>query len=197
MVGAGIVALGAQHALPQTALASEAAAIDASSVDGTSLADRQAAGADRASRAERGAPVNAAHTTGTWRLPLMAYTISSPFEAGHNPGVDFAAPEGTPYYSVSDGTVILARWNAGMGYTAMVDHGNGVVTVYGHSMTVTVKEGQQVKAGDSLGLTGNSGYSTTPHLHFEVQVDDAVTDPSAFLADRGVDLDKHIEGSAG
>jgi murein DD-endopeptidase MepM/ murein hydrolase activator NlpD len=84
-----------------------------------------------------------------------------------------------------------------MGYTAMVDHGDGVVTVYAHSMTVLVKEGQQVKAGESIGLTGNTGYSTTPHLHFEVQVDGATTDPSAFLAERGVDLDKHIEGSAG
>lgn len=198
-VGAGVVALGAGHAMPDLKGQGGYAALDGG-LDGAAgdLTDRQAL-LDRSSRSlDRTAPVATSEQSAPdyWQLPLRTYTVSSPFGARWgtlHPGVDLACAEGTPYYAPAAGTVILARWNGGYGYNVMIDHGGGVVSVYGHSSKLLVKEGQRVKAGDLLGLTGNTGYSFGAHLHYEIRINDKPIDPVPFMRQHGVDVAKHIE----
>jgi murein DD-endopeptidase MepM/ murein hydrolase activator NlpD len=200
-VGAGVVALGTSHALPDLKSQAGYSAFDpsASGGGGGSLADPQRTLADRAARGtDRGTTVATSGQSAAdyWQLPLRSYTVTSPFGQRWgvlHPGVDLAVPEGTPYYAAAPGTVILCRWNGGYGYNVMIDHGNGIVSVYGHSSKLLCHEGQQVKAGDLLGLTGNTGYSYGPHLHFEIRVEDRPTDPIPFMREHGVDVYKHVE----
>jgi len=210
VVGAGVVALGSSTALPdlkgQTTLgALDITALDSSSGIGNDLAARQTQVADRASRSTTARTVSL--QTGQqpgqdlWLLPLRTnYDLSSPFGARWgtlHPGVDLTAVEGTQYFSVADGTVILARYNGGYGYNVMVQTADGVVIVYGHSSKLLVKEGQQVRAGQLLGLTGNTGFSTGPHLHFEIRVGGKPIEPLAFMRKRGVDVRRHVEVAKG
>jgi murein DD-endopeptidase MepM/ murein hydrolase activator NlpD len=84
-------------------------------------------------------------------------------------GVDFTAPTGTPIYSTGNGVVKRAqRDNTGYGLMVEVDHGYGYVTLYAHLSKINVRPGQAVKRGEVLGLVGNTGVSTAPHLHYEV-----------------------------
>lgn len=136
-----------------------------------------------------------------WRLPMTSYSLASaPFgeRAGTlDRGVDLMAPVGTALYASHAGTVTLARWYGGYGYTVIVDIGNGVQLVYGHASALTVAEGQHVASGQLVALTGNSGYSFAPHVHFEVRVNGASTDPSTYLLDHGVDILKHSDSLSG
>lgn len=84
-------------------------------------------------------------------------------------GIDFTAPTGTPIYSTGNGVVRRAqRDNSGYGLMVEVDHGYGYSTIYAHLSKVNVRPGQSVKRGEILGMVGNTGLSTAPHLHYEV-----------------------------
>jgi len=108
-------------------------------------------------------------------------------------GVDLAAPEGTPYKAVHAGTVKLAKWFGGYGNAIIIDHGDGVETIYGHSSKLLVKVGQKVNAGDVIGLVGNTGHSFGSHVHLEVHVDGTPRDPIPWLRAHGVDIQLGIE----
>jgi murein DD-endopeptidase MepM/ murein hydrolase activator NlpD len=211
VVGAGVVALGTSSALPDLKGQTTLGGVDASSVSaaggiggGKEVAERQQTVANRASRAKaRDISLSISQQPGQdiWLLPLRAgYDVSSRFGPRWgvlHPGVDLTAVEGTPYYAVGSGTVILARYNGGYGYNVMIQHDNGAVTVYGHSSKLIVKEGQRVQAGDLLGLTGNTGFSTGPHLHFEIRVNGKAIEPMAFMRKRGVDIAARVEVAKG
>jgi murein DD-endopeptidase MepM/ murein hydrolase activator NlpD len=132
-----------------------------------------------------------------WRLPMTAYTVTpSPFgeSAGTlSRGIDLAAPIGTPLFASHSGTVSLARWYGGYGYTVIIDIGNGVQLVYGHASSLLVHEGQHVDSGQLVALSGNSGYSFSPHVHFEIRVHGVATDPVQYMLDHGVDIAKHSD----
>jgi len=83
-------------------------------------------------------------------------------------GIDIANRIGTPIYSAADGVVIEAGPASGFGLWVRVEHTDGTITVYGHVDRYLVRKGQQVRAGDQIATMGNRGYSTGPHLHFEV-----------------------------
>ncbi|MEU5691236.1 M23 family metallopeptidase [Actinosynnema sp. NPDC020468] len=83
-------------------------------------------------------------------------------------GIDIANAIGTPIYSAADGVVIDAGPASGFGLWIRVQHQDGSITVYGHVDSYNVEKGQQVKAGEQIGRMGNRGFSTGPHLHFEV-----------------------------
>lgn len=84
-------------------------------------------------------------------------------------GVDFIAPTGTPIYATGNGRVLRAsRDNTGYGLMVEVDHGYGYVTIYAHLSKINVRPGQVITRGEVLGLVGNTGLSTAPHLHYEV-----------------------------
>lgn len=90
---------------------------------------------------------------------------------GHN-GIDIGAPIGTPLLAAAAGTVQVAKqggYNGGYGSMVIISHANGTQTVYGHMSNVYVSTGQSVSQGENIGLSGNSGKSTGPHLHFEVR----------------------------
>lgn len=105
--------------------------------------------------------------------------------SGHS-GIDLAVPAGTPVRAALPGTVTVSKYNAGgYGYYVMIDHGNGVSTLYGHNSRLLAQVGQTVKAGDIISLSGSTGRSTGPHLHFEVRVNGEQTNPRAYLPTTG------------
>ena len=113
--------------------------------------------------------------------------ISSPFGwrwngSDFHPGVDIANDTGTPIVATADGVVTAAGWNAG-GYGNMVDidHGNGILTRYGHASEVLVHEGQHVKRGDVIAYMGSTGFSTGPHVHYEIHVHGETVNPASYL----------------
>ena len=100
---------------------------------------------------------------------------------GHT-GMDLAVPTGTPIRAALSGTVTVSKYNAGgYGYYVMIDHGNGLTTLYGHCSQLQARVGQTVQAGDIIALSGSTGRSTGPHLHFEVRVNGERTNPRAYL----------------
>jgi len=129
--------------------------------------------------------------SGVFRWPLSRVVITQSFGdtsfsrtgayngRGHN-GIDFGAPVGTNIFSVADGVVMgtgntdSACPRASYGKWVLIKHNNGLATLYAHLSIINVSPGQAVKIGESIGLSGNTGYSTGPHLHFTVIAGDAV-----------------------
>ena len=114
-----------------------------------------------------------------FEAPVKGYRINSAFglrkltieaKARAHKGVDIAAPKGTSVYTTAEGRVIRAGFQAG-GYGNFIEvkHPNGLSSVYGHLSRIDVHTGQQVASGERIGLVGSTGYSTGPHLHFEVR----------------------------
>jgi len=97
-------------------------------------------------------------------------------------GIDFNAPVGTPIVAAGPGVVSFAGWHAAYGHQVDLDHGNGLVTRYAHASRLLVREGDIVRQGQKIAEVGSTGRST-PHLHFEVRIDDQPQDPFAFLRD--------------
>ena len=92
-----------------------------------------------------------------------------------------AVESGTPVYAAAMGTVEIAGWNGGYGQFVKIRHGNGYESAYGHMSGIAVTTGQQVRKGEIIGFVGSTGYSTGPHLHFEVFVDGENIDPLYML----------------
>ncbi|OAT80844.1 M23 family metallopeptidase [Desulfotomaculum copahuensis] len=114
----------------------------------------------------------------------VAGAIDSPFgsrRGSFHPGIDIAAGYGTPVSAAAPGRVVRAGWYGGYGNCVDIDHGNGVITRYGHLSSISVREGQQVAGGQLIGHVGSTGYSTGPHLHFEVRINDQPENPVPFL----------------
>lgn len=113
--------------------------------------------------------------------------VSSPYGLRWNgsdfhPGIDIANDMGTPILATADGVVRVAGWNDG-GYGNMVDidHGNGIMTRYGHAMQVAVTAGQYVHRGQVIAYMGSTGFSTGPHVHYEVRINGQAVNPSSYL----------------
>jgi murein DD-endopeptidase MepM/ murein hydrolase activator NlpD len=200
-VGAGVVALGAASNLPDAKAVNPTVLqnLENASVTSKALADRSA-DSKRASRGEdrttstKVSPEQAAQDV--WLLPLDDYTFTSPYGIRWgklHAGIDLAAPEGTPYKAVHAGTVTAAGYNGGYGYAITVKQANGVEVIYAHSRRLLVKAGDKVTAGQVIGEVGNTGASYGTHLHVEVHVNGAPTDPIPFLRDRGVDVKLQVE----
>lgn len=129
------------------------------------------------------------YTGGTMQWPLPNYyTVTSYFGNRLHPvlkvykmhtGVDIAGSgcNGKNVVAAADGKVITAGWISGYGYTVMIDHGGGVVTLYAHSQKLLVKVGDQVTKGQAIMLVGSTGYATGPHLHFEVRINGKYVNP--------------------
>ena len=201
-VGAGVVALGA-GALPDAKAVSPTALADLEKSAATSEdVSARAADANRASRDDEraGLETSMAAAPDVWLLPLHGYNFTSPYGMRWNKlhaGVDLAAPEGTPYGAIHAGTVTKAGWFGGYGYCVIIQHTDGTESIYGHSSSLLVKEGQEVKAGDRLGLVGNTGHSYGSHLHLEVHVKGEPTDPIPWLRAKGVDIKLEVEAIYG
>jgi len=96
-------------------------------------------------------------------------------------GVDFEVEEGTPVYATGDGTVHVAEENTGYGKHIRIQHADGFETVYAHLSEMNVISGVDVKKGELIGLTGNTGISQSPHLHYEIRKDRRAHNPADYL----------------
>ncbi|WP_435812420.1 transglycosylase family protein [Streptomyces smyrnaeus] len=157
-------------------------------------------GAEAQGGAEKSAPEPAAKSESAQSghvRPVPGGT-STPYRAaggswssGHHTGVDFSAAGGTPVKSVAAGEVVAAGDGGAYGNQVVVRHADGKYTQYGHLSSLSVQAGQQVGAGTQLGLSGSTGNSTGPHLHFEVRTTPnygSDIDPVAYLRAHGVSL---------
>ena len=125
-------------------------------------------------------------------MPLeKSYPITSGFDLNrmhpvlkknkpHN-GVDFGAPKGTPVYATADGLVEIARFSNSAGNWVMINHHNGYKTIYMHLDRIVVEENKRIKRGARIGYVGSTGYSTGPHLHYEIRLKNNPIDPKSFL----------------
>ncbi len=122
---------------------------------------------------------------------LMSMPVDGPITSGYgmrthpvfgverkHDGIDIAAPVGEPVKAALPGTVTEIRADDNYGNVVLIDHGNGVKTLYGHLEDVRVSKDQQVSRDDIIGVVGNTGLSTGSHLHFEVWVNDRPVDPA-------------------
>lgn len=128
---------------------------------------------------------------GVFKFPLASYTRVSdeygyrtdPFlgiQSFHN-GIDFAAPKGTAIYAAYDGQVAAATYNASMGNYVMIDHGDGLYTIYMHASALYVEKGDVVVRGETIAAVGSTGRSTGNHLHFSVRLNGSYVSPWGYL----------------
>ena len=138
---------------------------------------------------EEGRMMPQAGGTGQLSWPVNG-EITSPFGWRVHPiwgtqifhaGLDIGADYGDPVYAADGGTVVYAGWMGGYGNAVMIDHGGGMVTLYGHNSSITVGEGEQVSKGQTIALAGSTGNSTGPHCHFEVRIHGEVVSPLQYL----------------
>ena len=137
-----------------------------------------------------------------WAAPMApgTYTLTSGYGPRRSPtggsdtfhgGLDFGTGSGTPIYAAADGTVTRAEegWNGGFGNLVVIHTAPNIDIYYAHQVNggIRVKVGDVVAAGDQIGAVGTTGSSTGNHLHFEIRVDGATTDPLLFLRQQGVD----------
>jgi murein DD-endopeptidase MepM/ murein hydrolase activator NlpD len=128
--------------------------------------------------------------------PVMAGFIGSGFGSRVDPfsgqmsmhaGLDFAAPVGTPILAAAGGVVSAAEVNAAFGNMVVIDHGNGLQTLYAHASRLDVRAGEIVRKGQQIGRVGSTGRSTGSHLHFEVHVNGRPQNPAHFLSRQRAD----------
>ncbi|WP_328789354.1 MULTISPECIES: M23 family metallopeptidase [unclassified Streptomyces] len=141
-----------------------------------------------------------ASKTGLWDKPLEKYTLSATFGKGGNmwshkhSGQDFAVPVGTQVKAAAAGTVVKAGPNGGgdgpaYGNAIVIKHANNTYSQYAHLSKIQVKIGQKVNASQRIALSGNTGNSSGPHLHFEIRTTPnygSAVNPVAFLRSNGV-----------
>lgn len=125
-----------------------------------------------------------ANSSGVLAWPLSNNKITSPYgtrSRGFHSGIDLAAKTGTSVYASAGGKVVLASWYYGYGNCIVIDHGNGIKTRYAHLSAYKVKVGETVSRGQLIALSGNTGNSTGPHLHYEVIVNGSTKNPVNYL----------------
>ncbi|NYI04556.1 M23 family metallopeptidase [Allostreptomyces psammosilenae] len=183
---------GLRRASARTVAAATMLAAATAGMTGTALAATHATAVPVATVAEAKA------ATSGFALPIEgSYTLSASFaQAGSNwasthSGQDFAVPTGTGVDTVSDGVVYSASYDSSYGNNVIVQNADGKYVLYGHLSEMTVTAGQKVSAGDRVGLSGNTGNSTGPHLHFEVRttpVYGSAINPVDYLAANGITI---------
>ncbi|MFJ4466331.1 peptidoglycan DD-metalloendopeptidase family protein [Streptomyces sp. NPDC089424] len=143
----------------------------------------EAPAADTAAAAGYSAPVDGAGVGTAYRV------AGSMWASGYHTGVDFAAASGTPLKSVGAGTVVSAGWAGSYGNQVVIKLADGFYAQYAHLSSLSVSSGQSVTGGQQIGLSGSTGNSTGPHLHFEIRTTPdygSDVDPVAYLASKGV-----------
>ncbi len=110
-----------------------------------------------------------------------------------HPGIDLGAPTGEPIFATGDGKVVrVEHKRSGYGLNVVIDHGYGYKTLYAHMCLIDAKVGQEVKRGEVIGYVGSTGYSTSPHVHYEVFRHNKRIDPAPFIAEMTVDEFKEL-----
>lgn len=150
--------------------------------------------AEEAARNPGGSTSTSAPAPGTPSVSGFQWPINAPVSSGYgyrvhpifgtrrlHSGLDLGAGSGTPIASAKSGTVISAGWQGGYGNTVVVAHGDGITSLYAHQSSISVSVGEEVNRGDIVGLVGSTGWSTGPHLHFEIRVNGVAVDPMPYM----------------
>ncbi|MDT0404211.1 M23 family metallopeptidase [Streptomyces edwardsiae] len=188
----------AKAAKIQAAKAEKAAKAQAAKAE--KAAKAQAAKAKKAAQAKKAAKAAAKKKAVSWIDPVKSYKLSASFAANggmwahKHSGQDYAVPTGTKVMAAHGGTVVKAGGNGAgdgpaYGNAVVIKHGNGTYSQYAHLSQVDVKIGQVVKTGQKIALSGNTGNSSGPHLHFEIRTTPnygSAVDPVKFLRANGV-----------
>ncbi len=178
-----------------TGLTAEADALAAEQTKLEELLKQRQAALEAARRAR--AAAGQAAGNGLSRLPRTGagvspsgfiWPVNGVLTSGYGPrwgrmhtGIDIGAPSGTPIRAAKAGEVIFTGWLGGYGNAVILDHGDGIATLYGHQSRIGCAEGQILNQGDILGFVGTTGHSTGNHLHFEVRVDAQPRNPRPYL----------------
>ncbi len=118
-----------------------------------------------------------------WPISGVVTSEFGPRWGGFHPGIDIAGPDGGAIVAAMSGTVIYAQFNdGGYGNMTIIDHGGGYATAYAHQSRLGVSVGQKVSQGQVIGYEGSTGFSTGPHVHFEIRVDGTAQNPRNFLS---------------
>ncbi|MFD3331678.1 M23 family metallopeptidase [Streptomyces sp. NPDC058700] len=177
----------------------KAAAAKASAAKVTAV---KKAAAKQAAVKKAATKVVAAKKAPSWVKPVAAYTLTASYNQGgamwasKHSGQDFAVPVGTPVKAAGFGTVVKAGPNGGgdgpaYGNAIVVKHANGTYSQYAHLSKIKAHVGQKVAAGQQIALSGNTGNSSGPHLHFEIRTTPnygSAVNPAAFLRSHGVSI---------
>jgi len=184
----------AEEAAARAAEAARSAAAARAAADAAARARQPASNGSSGSGAggsalDGSASFSAPASSGQMQQPVNA-EAGSPFGYRIHPifhtsrlhtGIDFGAPSGTPIFAADSGVVVSAGTRGGYGNATVVDHGGGTATLYAHQSRLGVTAGQQVTRGEVIGYVGSTGYSTGPHLHFEVRINGTPVDPAPYL----------------
>ncbi|MER6567693.1 M23 family metallopeptidase [Streptomyces sp. NPDC001093] len=205
-------ALAAENTVEQTGLTPVLAVSDdvAEHIDAQATAQQRAAeqkaaeeAAARKAKEEREARARAAREAERERLnafvaPIADSYVSTGYQAssslwssGRHTGIDFHAASGTPVHAVGSGTVVSTGWGGAYGNQIVIRMADGMYTQYGHLSSIGVSVGQQVTPGRQIGLSGATGNTTGPHLHFEARTTPdygSDVDPVAYLRKHGVNV---------
>ncbi|WP_328944050.1 M23 family metallopeptidase [Streptomyces sp. NBC_00250] len=188
----------AAQADAQANVAAQVKAAAAKATAAKVTAAKQAAAVKKAAAVK---PV-AAKKAASWVKPVSAYTLSASYNQGgamwahKHSGQDFAVPTGTPVKAAGSGTVVKAGPNGGgdgpaYGNAIVIKHANGTYSQYAHLSKIKVHIGQKVLVGQQIALSGNTGNSSGPHLHFEIRTTPnygSAVNPAAFLRSHGVSI---------
>ncbi len=122
---------------------------------------------------------------GVFTWPTTSHLITAQFgekrSYENHPGIDIGASYGSPVYAAASGTVVIAGWYGGYGKCIGINHGGGLTTIYGHNSSLAVSVGQTVTKGQVISHVGSTGWSTGPHLHFEVRKNGTPVSPWNYL----------------
>jgi murein DD-endopeptidase MepM/ murein hydrolase activator NlpD len=144
----------------------------------------QAGQAQAGAAAAAGSTTNTGAPSGSGFIWPLSGPITSPFGMRWgtlHPGIDIGVPTGTPIHAAGSGTVVWCGWMSGYGNLVMIDHHNGLATLYGHQSRIAVGCNQEVSQGETIGYVGCTGFCTGPHLHFEVRLNGTPVDPLGYL----------------
>ena len=147
------------------------------------LAAKLRAGSTQAGSVAAGGSTSEPPSSSGFAWPLSG-PITGPFGMRWgtlHPGIDIGVPTGTPIHAAGNGTVVWCGWMSGYGNLVMIDHHNGLATLYGHQSRIAVGCNQQVSQGQTIGYVGCTGHCFGPHLHFEVRINGAPVDPLGYL----------------
>ncbi|GHA32239.1 hypothetical protein GCM10010372_35430 [Streptomyces tauricus] len=202
-VGAGVAV--AADAKPSAVSLSSEAAVSVqkqAAAQAKAAQSKSKAAAEKAKAKKAAAKPVAAKTASSWVDPVKKYKLSASFaQAGNlwsstHSGQDFAVSSGTQVVAAHGGTVVKTGGNGAgdgpaYGNAVVIKHSNGTYSQYAHLSRVDVKPGQVVKTGQRIALSGNTGNSSGPHLHFEIRTSanyGSAVDPVAFLRSKGLSL---------
>jgi murein DD-endopeptidase MepM/ murein hydrolase activator NlpD len=154
------------------------------------LAEAEALAAESASLAAsiRAAQKGSGSTGSGASASGLIWPVSGPVTSGFgmrwgrmHEGIDIAVPSGTPVHASASGQVIYAGWLGGYGNLLVIDHGDGLATAYAHNSSLPIGVGTSVAQGQVISISGSTGNSSGPHVHFEVRVNGTAVDPLAYL----------------